>query len=146
MKYLTVTLMAITIAITLVLFSSESASAQTRKRVVVFLVRGNQDCCTQKAKTLIDWFKSQNSANIEFAFAGLDARNIQNPKDYADYTIPWNSLYNRHEHGNDISENVSAGTDNFIEEVSEYISTLPEGTALVFVGHSFGGDSILSFL
>ncbi|MCB9131490.1 MAG: hypothetical protein H6647_11200 [Anaerolineales bacterium] len=90
-------------------------------------------------------FEALNGTDVDIRFAGLDARNLQSNA-YVDRSIPWNSLYNRHEHGFDIGNNMMRGTNNFIQDIQSYLAELPTGTGLVFVGHSFGGDSILSFL
>jgi hypothetical protein len=113
--------------------------------VMVFLVNGQGDCCMYEASGLINGLRTLDVPGVEIRFAGLDARNLQ-PGPYNDYTIPWNSLYNRHEHGFDIGENMTRGTENFVRDVSGYLDTLPVGTGLVFIGHSFGGDSVLSLL
>lgn len=113
-------------------------------KVIVFLVNGYNDCCIYQASHLIKGLERLSrdpritAAGIELVFAGLDARNLP-PRNLYNYTVPWNSLYN-------VTDDSSKGTDNFIEEVESYLSNEPSTTALIFIGHSFGGDSILTLL
>lgn len=98
-----------------------------------------------KATKLIEGLQELSGTEVDIRFAGLDARRLR-PNINANYSIPWNSLYNRHEHGFDVGDNMARGTENFIRDVQAYLAELPAGTDSVFIGHSFGGDFILSFL
>ncbi len=109
---------------------------------VVFLVEGNEDCCMYLATDLI---VALIDLNVEFA--GLTARHLpgRQPKDYStilweNYTIPWNGLYHENDNG-EFSE------QRFLDEVKNYVDDrLEPGTPLIFIGHSFGGDSIVKLL
>lgn len=126
-------------------FATPTTALLSTPKVVVFLVNGNGDCCMYHAEALIDAIEGMASLGVEITFVGLEARNLPGD-DYANYAVPWNSLYNRHEHGFDIGENISNGTDNFIQQANEYIRSQPLDTMFIFIGHSFGGDSILSLM
>ncbi len=64
------------------------------------------------------------------------------------YFTPWNSVSMI---SGSVSENQSAkvtvgATQNFINQMTTYFNSLPTGSEVYLIGHSFGGDSIYRFL
>lgn len=67
---------------------------------------------------------------------------------------PWNSFYGishlKKQHdstfGSGFQGDYKAGTGRFVKELSQYINSLPDGTEIYLLGHSFGGHSVLSFI
>ena len=125
-------------------------SAGTRTTIVVFLVTGAGDCCIPNA--LITSLKEiANQNNIDIVWAAQDARGqttFGNSTSTSSYTSPWNDLDNYYAggRGDELGDWAGEGTANFREEVIEYVGSLPGDYGLIFIGHSFGGDSILSLL
>ena len=52
----------------------------------------------------------------------------------------WNSIFKTDE------AQSPRTTSHFVETTTEFINGLPQDTEVYFIGHSFGGDSILQFL
>ena len=123
-KYLRLSTLA---SLTSFLFLATPLKVKAQPRKIAILVNGNGDCCVWKME------KTQQA----FRDAGIQV-----------YKSPWNSLSMV---SGSSSENqatkVSVGaTKNFVDQMTSYISSLPEGSEVYLVGHSFGGDSILQFL
>ncbi len=97
------------------------------KRVAIF-VNGFDDCCAYK---IMDSLKDRlNHLSVDY------------------FQTPWNTLsiisgeYSQYDAGV-----ITAGaTKNFVDQMNQYFSDLPEGSEVYLFGHSFGGDSIIQFL
>jgi hypothetical protein len=98
-------------------FIPRNANAQSSPRPYVVLVNGNNDCCA--------W-------DMDTALQGLKG---------ADFTrVPWNTFRN--------GANQASGNSNdkaFLDEAANFINNrLDPNRPLIMIGHSFGGDSLLS--
>lgn len=103
-----------------------ASAAETPLRIAIF-VNGNGDCCAGDMAVLRSFLREQG---------------------FRVYISPWNSL---NPVSGATSENqagkVTAGaTRNFVSQMQTFISGLPANAELYLIGHSFGGDSLLSFL
>ena len=106
--------------------ANAAGTAGTPLRIAIF-VNGNGDCCAGEMATLRGFLREQG---------------------FRVYVSPWNSL---NPVSGATSENqagkVTAGaTRNFVSQMQTYIAGLPANAELYLIGHSFGGDSLLSFL
>lgn len=106
-------------SLTSLLFLVTPIKVEAQPKKIAIFIDGNMDCCAT----------SMNKTRQEFANLGIEV-----------YSSAWNSVYKK-------SESQSPkNTAHFIKTMKQFISTLPQGTELYLVGHSFGGDSILQFL
>ena len=94
-----------------------SASAEPKR--VAFFVNGDQNCC---ASNMIKTMEAFQELGIE-----------------VDYSA-WNSLT-----AHNIGSNPS-NTYNFLTTATDYFNSLPDGTEVYLIGHSFGGDSVLQLV
>lgn len=109
------------------IFFSLILSLEANANKIAIFVNGNQDCCA------VNMHKTQNALR---------------QMGFSIYNSPWNSLSLI---SGDTSENQSpkvtvGATRNFINEMNQYLSTLPKGSDVYLFGHSFGGDSLLRFI
>jgi hypothetical protein len=111
---------------TLLLIGRPSELHAAPYRVAIF-VNGSLDCCAYEMYGVQDRYKE----------LGIQV-----------YTSPWNSLsmISGNDSENQSPKTTTGATDNFISQMKTYFSSLPTGSEVFLIGHSFGGDSILRFL
>jgi pimeloyl-ACP methyl ester carboxylesterase len=106
---------------------ADQAKAQGSPRPYVVLVNGYQDCCV--------WSTSDRGVYMGAVYRELQARG-------ADFRlVPWDTFVD----GAGQISNISNDKD-FLDQAVSYINTLDPNRPLILIGHSFGGDSLLSLL
>jgi len=112
--------------IVLLVFSIVQVEAGHAARIALF-VDGYGDCCASKMSKVKDAFR-------EMGIAVHDS--------------PWNSLslVSGNTSDDQASQTPTLSTGKFISQMNRYFSSLPAGTEVYLIGHSFGADSILRFL
>lgn len=107
---------------------SQKANAQSSRRPFVILVNGYQDCCV--------WAPNNRGIYMDVVFSKLKGRNAEFR------LVPWDSFRDGARQRSNTSNDAA-----FLREATEFINNrLDPNRPLILIGHSYGGDSILSLL
>jgi pimeloyl-ACP methyl ester carboxylesterase len=105
--------------------AQNQAKAQSSQRPYVVLVNGYQDCCI--------WNPDSGSIYMQSVFSQLQRRG-------ADFRlVPWDRFGDRRRQKSSVSND-----SQFLQEAADFLNQLDPSRPLILVGHSYGGDSLLS--
>ena len=115
------------VSLTSFLFLASPLKVKAQPRRIAIFINGYQDCC------------SSGITDTKNAFSEMGIDWFDNP---------WDSVYPISDRQEQINpgEVTTVGSERFRTQMTQYLSSLPEGTEIFLIGHSFGGDSILHFL
>jgi len=108
-------------------FFGVRANAQSSVRPYVVFVNGYQDCCT--------WGRYTNGSPDPYMDTVVNALPSNSEIRY----VPWD----RFENGSNQRSSTSNDAE-FLRQAAEFINQLDPNRPLILIGHSFGGDSLLS--
>jgi hypothetical protein len=110
-------------------FPSSKVNAQSGNRPYVVFVNGYQDCCT--------WGRYEDGSpapSMDIVISSL-------PSNPEIRYVPWDRFEN--------GANQRSSTSNdaeFLRQAADFINQLDSSRPLILIGHSFGGDSLLSLV
>jgi len=115
-------------------FSVEKATAQSSPRPYVVLVNGYNDCCV--------WNVSDRGVHMDKVLENLEEIGAEFR------LVPWDSFRDGAGESHRVTLGVTfsiSNDTNFLQEAADYINnSLDPRRPLILIGHSFGGDSLLS--
>lgn len=121
-----------------ILLLATNVNAAAPKKVAIF-VNGFMDCCA--ASPMESLKGTLSSIGVNYTDDGDDTNDDL-------FITPWNSLFPiSGATSQDEAGIITVGaTQNFVDQMKQYFSSLPDNSEVYLFGHSFGGDSVLQFL